>query len=609
MKRNDWILLISVALYSFLFYEQAAGINFLIFNLALIACLVLLNKSLLRKRTWQVAAAGSIISALSVCLYGNGFAVVMNAISLSLLSVLSTEEKSSVIISLLFAAYSYASAPVYMVLNALEKKMDATKEGKDGGKKIILIGIPVLITLVFFFIYRASNALFNDLASKINLDFISWTWVAFTIGGFILLYGFFRPEKIVPLAEWDKNSPDNISSSEENKLVLFEKEISIIDENFSGKLLFIMLNTMLLLVNALDFNFLFINRTLPPGVNYSQFVHQGIDMLIVSIVVAIAIILFYFRGRLNFFEKSKTIKTLAYLWIIQNAVMLFSSACRNLIYVHECGLTYKRIGVYVYLFLTVIGLLTTLYKISSAKSNSFLFRINGWVVYIVLILFTTSRWDTIITSYNLSHSLKYNDIGYLVRLSDSNIPDLVPVYADAARRTMVVDTIAHVSFEKAYGRKLYAFLNNNSSKDWRSWCYDNQRVFNDVNERSFSERIDYLNLSDIEMQDFSLRPLKQFSNIKGMDLHNSGLRSTRDLNAFPELKHLDLSSNRLMEISGLSSLKNLEYLNLSRIGLVDYSPLYKLPRLKELYVNIIYPYQYDELCQHLPGTHIYSSYY
>src|ERR1700722_16894503 len=117
MKRNDWILLISVAAYSFLFYEQAPGINFLLFTIILIACLLGLNKSLLQHRTWQIAAVGSVVSALSVCLYGNGFSVVMNAISLSLLSVLSNEEKSSVIVSLLFAAYSYASAPVYMVLN------------------------------------------------------------------------------------------------------------------------------------------------------------------------------------------------------------------------------------------------------------------------------------------------------------------------------------------------------------------------------------------------------------------------------------------------------------------------------------------------------------
>ena len=40
MKRNDWILLIAVAAYSFLFYEQSPGINFLIFTIVLLACLL-----------------------------------------------------------------------------------------------------------------------------------------------------------------------------------------------------------------------------------------------------------------------------------------------------------------------------------------------------------------------------------------------------------------------------------------------------------------------------------------------------------------------------------------------------------------------------------------
>ena len=45
MKKNDWILLISVVLYSFLFYNQFAGINYLIFNIALITGLWIKEKN------------------------------------------------------------------------------------------------------------------------------------------------------------------------------------------------------------------------------------------------------------------------------------------------------------------------------------------------------------------------------------------------------------------------------------------------------------------------------------------------------------------------------------------------------------------------------------
>jgi len=611
MKRIDWILLISVASYNFLFYEQSAGINFLIFTLFLIACLLGLNKTLLKQRNWQIAAIGCLISGISVCLYGNEFSVVMNIISLSLLSMLSGNEKSSVILSLVFAMYSYASSPIYMIVNAINNKTDEISERRDMSKRVILVGIPVVITLIFFFMYRSSNALFDDLASKINLDFISWGWIFFTIGGLILLYGFFRPEKIIPLANWDNNTPNNLSNStsDSNTLILFNKEIGIVDEDFSGKLLFILLNAMLLLVNALDFNFLFINHKLPQGVNYSQFVHQGIDMLITSILVAIIIILFYFRGSLNFYKRNKTIKILAYLWIIQNGVMLFSSACRNLIYINERGLTYKRIGVYVYLLLTIIGLFTTLIKISKAKSNNFLFKINGWVIYTVLILFSLFRWDSIITGYNLSHTLKFNDMEYLVKLSDSNIPDLISVYSNPINRMMEIDTAKEMLFGEEYSMKLYTFLSNNPSIGWKSWCYENQRVHDEITDKPFSDKINYLNLSDQKIPDFSFSIIKVFSNLEELDLHSCGLTNSRDLSCFSSLKHLDLSSNKLLEINGLGSLKHLEYLNLTDNGLLDYSPIYKLTNLKDLFITIVYRFQYDKLKQNLPNTKIHSNFH
>ena len=39
MKKNDWLLFAAVGLYSFLFYQQTLGINFLIFTLFLVTAL------------------------------------------------------------------------------------------------------------------------------------------------------------------------------------------------------------------------------------------------------------------------------------------------------------------------------------------------------------------------------------------------------------------------------------------------------------------------------------------------------------------------------------------------------------------------------------------
>jgi hypothetical protein len=310
------------------------------------------------------------------------------------LAGISFSSRSSVVLALLYSWYSYCSSIVFMVLDYIERRKNQPEHNSSVfTKRLMLVLIPVIVTLIFFFIYKSSSALFNDFAQKINLDFISWSWVRFTLLGFVILYGFFYHRQIRTLANLDEHAKSTIEPGTGKKITLFGKELEIDDENFSGTVLFVLLNVLLLVVNYLDFNYLFVDGNLPKGITYSEFVHQGVGMLIVSIVVAIAIVLFYFRGELNFFHKNKVLKAFAYLWILQNAAMVVLTIFRNEIYISEYALTYKRIGVFIYLGLALIGLITTLIKIAGIKSNNYLFRINGWLFYGVFVVLSFFNWD------------------------------------------------------------------------------------------------------------------------------------------------------------------------------------------------------------------------
>src|ERR1700758_3487364 len=110
MKKNDWILLFSVCLYSFLFYQQSSGVNFTIFSLALVLALFSKDKTLLKNRHWCFAAIGTMLSGLLVGYYGNTLCVLTNIISLSYLSAMSVSPNSSLLMGLLFSVYSYCSS-------------------------------------------------------------------------------------------------------------------------------------------------------------------------------------------------------------------------------------------------------------------------------------------------------------------------------------------------------------------------------------------------------------------------------------------------------------------------------------------------------------------
>lgn len=608
MKRNDWILIISVLIYTLLFYKETPGVNFLIFNLAMVAGLAMKDKTLLKKRNWLVAAAGSLLSSFSVAWHGNMLSIVANVISLSVLSGLSYNAGSSVILSLLFSLYSYLSSPVYMVLDYLERRLKRISEKGGYARKIILISLPVAVTLIFFFLYRSSNALFDALADKINLDFISWNWILFTFWGAVLLYGFYYYKRIEVMAALDNNNSVNLLPGPETNLKLFGYELSMVDENFSGTLLFVLLNLLVLIVNVLDINFLFGDHKLPLGITDKQFVHQGVDMLITSIVIAISIILFFFRGGLNFYEKNKAIKILACLWVAQNAFMVFSTVCRNHLYIHEYGLTYKRIGVYMYLLLTVIGLGTTLIKVLKTKNNMYLFRKNGWIFYCLLIIFTLPNWEQLVTDYNINR-LPNPDGNYLLSISNTNLAEMLPLYQKCTNdSTAAKDSVNYVdNFKAAYCCDLYNTLTTRNKYDWKSYFYDEAKMYEDITSKNFTNKVTMLDLSHLDIADDSIKTLAIFDKTTELHIHSREFEKVEPLTQFPLLQKLDLRNCNVYDLSGIDKLKDLQYLDLRGAPVIDFAPLFKLKNLRELYLdNMGYRYMGNAeckiLCEHLPNT-------
>lgn len=614
MKKNDWIFLSSAALYSFLFYKQQAGINFLIFTIVLIIGLLLKNKVLFNSHAWKLAALGSLMSAGCLAYYGSDLALVANLISLSILSGLSVSARSSLVFSLLFSAYSYVSALPFMYLDWIERKQQESGHSSNGYfKKFLLWCIPILVTGLFFQLYRASNPLFDQLAARINFGFISFEWLVFTLGGFVLLYGFYYHRQVADLASFDEQGQLNLQLQSHQSYSLFGKEIQLQDEHFSGKLMFLLLNALLLLVNLLDFNFIFIDHQLPKGMSYSDFVHQGTGTVIASILVAISIILFYFRGALNFDEQSKTIKVLAYGWIIQNVLMLISTAFRNDLYVVAYGLTYKRIGVYVYLLLAAIGLITTFIKILQVKSNHFLFRVNGWLFYAVLIIACFINWDVLIAHYNINYTDKIEKT-YLVNLSDKTLPQLFAMennpalagkefineaYVSAVEGYNYEELAPPASYEQELSRKLYQFMEMAEENSWQSWYYQQYETINTLQEMDNKRLIKTIDLSTYRVQ--TLSPLRSFRHIDTFKLIGNNI-GISELSYFSEVRHLEIQNNNIKSLTGIHAMPKLEYLDISTNPITDYNPLFELKHLKKIVLNRdVAPAILAQLKEQFPG--------
>lgn len=615
MKKNDWILLASTLLYSYLFYKQYAGINFLIFNIAIVIMLLIRDRELLRDRTWTAVAGSAIFSSLFIFMYSSDLAITANLFSLAALSAISINRKTSFLAGILLTVCSVSSSFIFMFLDWVERKNKKllTEYRRPIYVKLLLLIVPLLIALVFFVIYRSANPLFNDFTKDINLDWISFGWIFFTVGGLLLLYGFFYNRRIPAINNSDENTPLTLTEEYVAQNGFLNKLMRIDTENISGLILFSFLNILLLTVNSLDLKYLWLDGTLPEGIKHKEFVHNGVGMIIMSILFAILIILFYFRGNLNFYEKNKWIKVMAFAWIIQNCFMIFSTAYRNNMYIQESGLSYKKIGVCIYLLLVLIGLILTYIKVVKQKSNWYLFKTNGTICFFLLVFFCSFNWDMIITKYNIrkhTHEGKKLEKYYLLDLTFKNLPILLSLpdsvastddleardYYYELRGTYFSDFKSHLH------KKLYCFLDEMNGMEWQSLCAEKNRVAAELPAL-------FPTMKELVMHDekiTTLTPVKPLSSLEKIDISGCRLSNLNELARFPKLKNLNISRNYIGTIANFPKLKYLETLNVSENNLRDFSAFFKLTNLKELTTGVIDSDQLKKLQMNLPNTKILS---
>lgn len=425
MKKNDYLLLAATGAYSFLFYSQTAGINFLLFNVIFITLLVLKNVKLLHSRKWLFSVLLCLLSAVSVFVHSSSLSITGNIFSLLVLSAFSVNVATSAIFSFFFGCYSVLSSLIYIILDATKRWQPSVNPtaGKSG-IKVLATFIVLLLSLLFFSMYKSSNPLFAENTKWINLDFISAAWIVFTLGGFLVVYGLLYPRTIAAVENWENHLPMGNTSAEMKP----ETEKRYEAERYAGMLLFVVLNLMLVILNAGDIQTLYFHGGLPAGISHSDFVHSGVGILILSIIIATSLIMYLSRKEFKDVKNNKVLLAFIYLWIFQNIIMLSSTAFRNQIYIHDYNFTYKRIGVFVWLVLAMCGLCIMFWKIYKKRTNWYLVRSNLSLWFIILVFSGCVNWDKLITNYNISNKpLAEVDFYYLFSLSEANIPELIAV--------------------------------------------------------------------------------------------------------------------------------------------------------------------------------------
>ncbi|MPT32729.1 MAG: DUF4173 domain-containing protein [Chryseobacterium sp.] len=397
MKKHHLIFITFFAVIV-LFYKEYIALNLGILGIFLSILTFTQTEPEFRNRTFLTLFVTSIFSSLAFAWFGDAISFIAVFTSVFLLRFKGTYPKLKPFLYievLLVNLVSIVGRVFYT-----EKWYEKPKESKGFGKKLItFILIPGLFITIFFFIYAQGSDHFANLFRDSELEFQPLTFAVLAIIGFYIGFIFwnFGVERFIFKQNHYLN--DDFSG-----LVKIQKPtfsfLDIDSERTSGLISFSALNVLLLIFVA-TYNYEQFFEVTKSADSLSAETHERVNAVIMSIIMAILVILFYFKKGFNFDNKANSLKISAKIWIVLNAVLVISASLKNSEYIINYGLTYKRLGVYGFLTMALIGLIFTFIKIQKKKTNAFLFNQMFWVCYGLILVCSYVNWGGIITSNNI----------------------------------------------------------------------------------------------------------------------------------------------------------------------------------------------------------------
>ncbi|UKT66088.1 DUF4153 domain-containing protein [Pedobacter mucosus] len=451
MKNKSNLLLLSAIigglLFNYLFWNEGTGVNLLVYSIYLLL-ITAINYKVLNTSKFKIYGSAHLLVAILVVINNSDLSIVAYYISLLLFIGYSHNQQ----IRTVFTAFGAAMLQMITApLNGLKNLSEVTIGNfslKPVFKIIKYIFIPVVIVIIFTCLYSAASSVFAHYADALLTNIFNFLnhifgflfkdlsierAVFFVLGLVIssgLLLTFF--DKTLEQTELKcKEQLLRIRRSDQQKNIVYiiihvfsgtllNKKLALKTENINGIISFSALNALLLLLNIIDVTTLWFGYK--PSQSLSADLHDGTNALIASIIIALIVIVYFFRGNLNFYSKSKMLKTLAFAWMIQNCILIISVLIRDAFYIEFYGLTHKRIGVIVFAILCIVGLATVYWKVAKQQTLFYLFKINGTVWFALLLAFSSINWDVLIAKYNLNNDDSVAiDADYLLSLSDKTL--------------------------------------------------------------------------------------------------------------------------------------------------------------------------------------------
>ncbi|SFO19739.1 DUF4153 domain-containing protein [Sphingomonas sp. OK281] len=231
-------------------------------------------------------------------------------------------------------------------------------------------------------------------------------------------------------------------------------------------------NAIFAIETILDLVFLWSGAGLPAGVTMADYAHRGAYSLIVTALLAGVFVLVALRPG-SAAAASPLVRRLVTVWMVQNLLLVASSALRTLDYVDAYGMTVLRLSALGWMALVASGLALIGWRLLAGKSAGWLINANAVAAMTVLatagvvdLAATAAAWN-VRTTMARGRAGAPLDLCYMARLGTSSLVSLT-VLERHAREPGLHDRLAYLRWQTQYRTA-------GDQADWRRWTPRNAR--------------------------------------------------------------------------------------------------------------------------------------
>lgn len=407
--------MITALLFVLVFYDQDLGLNLGILGIIYAVLTLFKTPEKNKTKTFYILFATSILSSIAFVWYGD-FASFLAVVSSLLLLGYKARNRKMKILFLIPVFIVNGCTSICRIFN-FDQWLPKRNVSGLWQKTLAFILIPLVLVSFFFGIYSAGSDHFAALFTDYELDLNLWQVFCLSVLGFFIAFNYwnFAVERLIYKSDYVLDNDFRKDTRIPKPTYSF---LDLDTERTSGIISFFCL-TILLVFFIITYNYEQFYEVSKTPNQLSEETHERVNAVIMSIIMAILVIMFYFKSDFNFDPKAGLMKILAKIWIFLNAVLVLSAAVKNYEYIVSYGFTYKRLGVFAFLLLSLVGLALTFLKIQKKKRNAYLFNTMAWYLYGIILGCSYINWGGLVTSQNMDR--KNFNVNY--HLTDVNFSE------------------------------------------------------------------------------------------------------------------------------------------------------------------------------------------